>query len=319
MTRALRQPDSIIASTSSFHDAVVTGLSHRAKSIPSRFLYDATGCELFEQITQLDAYYPTRTERQLLAAHAADVAALVPPGAAVVEFGAGSGSKTRLLLDRLAKPVIYVPVDIAPEAVADIASGALAEEDGITVHPVVGDFTEGVVIPPFDHGRPRLGLFLGSTIGNFRPRDAVAFLERTAADLRPGALLLVGVDRRKAEQVLLHAYDDPDGVTASFNLNVLRRANRELGANFDLSAFKHAVRWNDDESRIEMHLVSTRAQAVRIGAETFRLAEGETIHTENSYKYEPREFRLLARCAGWTPRAAWTDADGLYSLHLLAN
>ncbi len=319
MRTAVRSAASPTAPGASFRDAAIAGLSQQAKSIPSRFLYDRRGCELFDEITRLEEYYPTRIEMQLLAEHAREIVGDVGPRATVVEFGAGTADKARIILDRLPRPTTYIPIDVAGDALARIASGPLADENGLTVRPEIGDFTEGIRLPKLDRTRPRLGLFFGSTIGNLHPRDALTFLERVSTDLGPGALFLVGVDTRKAERTLVRAYDDAHGTTASFNMNLLRRANLEIGADFNLNAFEHQSRWNDTESRIEMHLLSRRAQTVHIGDQEFTVDRGETIHTENSYKYGAREFELLARCSGWTPRAAWTDAGCLYSLHLLAN
>jgi len=296
----------------------LTGLSAPHKALPCKWLYDAQGARLFEAITRLPEYYPTRTEVRILAESGPDIARAVGPGAAVVEFGPGDGAKAVQLLRALAAPVAYLPVDIAPEWLEAAASRVAAAFPGLRVRPVVADFTR-----PFDlAGRAEgsvthLGFFPGSTIGNFEPAEAVTFLRRARTTLRPGARMLLGADLVKDPRVLEAAYDDAAGVTAAFNLNLLARLNREAGADFDLAGFRHRAQWNGAEERIEMHLVSRHAQAVHLAGRVFRFAAGETIHTENSHKYRPERLRALAEAAGWRATTMWADPDRLFSVWLL--
>ncbi|MBR0664842.1 L-histidine N(alpha)-methyltransferase [Roseomonas hellenica] len=296
----------------------LAGLSAARKTLPCKWLYDAEGCALFEAITRLPEYYPTRTETRILRECGPAIADAIGPGAAVVEFGPGDGAKAVLLLRALAAPAAYLPVDIAPEWL-DAAAGRVASAfPGLPVRPVVADFAQ-----PFDlAGRAdgsatHLGFFPGSTIGNFEPEEAVRFLRRARTTLRAGARLLLGADLVKDARVLEAAYDDAAGVTAAFDLNLLARLNREAGADFDLGGFRHAAIWNAEKERIEMHLVSRRAQSVRLAGRVFRFAQGETIHTESSHKYRPERLRDMAAAAGWRAAAMWTDPDGLFSVWLL--
>ena len=296
----------------------VAGLSAPRKTLPCKWLYDSRGAELFEAITRLPEYYPTRTEMRILDTCAAEISAAVGPGAAVVEFGPGDGTKAVTLLRALAAPVAYLPVDIAPEWLEAAATRVEAAFPALRIHPVVADFTQ-----PFDlAGRAEgsalhVGFFPGSTIGNFAPHEAVTFLRRARLTLRAGARMLLGADLVKDVGLLTAAYDDVAGVTAAFNLNLLARLNREADADFDLGGFRHCARWNPVEERIEMHLVSRRSQAVRLGGRVFRCAEGESIHTESSHKYRPERLRRLAAEAGWTMAAMWTDPHQLFSVSLL--
>ncbi|WP_342452972.1 L-histidine N(alpha)-methyltransferase [Pararoseomonas indoligenes] len=296
----------------------VAGLSAPRKTLPCKWLYDAEGARLFEAITRLPEYYPTRTEMRILEESGPDIARAVGPGAAVVEFGPGDGAKAVQLLRALRAPAAYLPVDIAPEWLEAAAARVRAACPGLPVRPVVADFTR-----PFDlAGRAEgsathLGFFPGSTIGNFEAEEAVAFLRRARATLRPGGRMLLGADLVKSIPVLQAAYDDAAGVTAAFDLNLLSRLNREAGADFDLGAFRHEARWNAAEERIEMHLVSQTAQSVRLAGRVFRFAGGESIHTESSHKYRPERLRELVRAAGWRAEAMWTDAEGLFSVWLL--
>ena len=296
----------------------LTGLAAPRKTLPCKWLYDAEGCRLFEAITALPEYYPTRTEMAILQACGPRIAEAVGPGAAVVEFGPGDGAKAVQLLRQLDAPAAYLPVDIAAEWLAAAAARVEAALPGLPVRPVVADFTH-----PFDlAGRAEgsvthLGFFPGSTIGNFTPPEAVAFLRRARASLGEGARLLLGADLVKEAAVLRAAYDDAAGVTAAFNRNLLTRLNREAGADFDLELFRHEARWNPAASRIEMHLVAGRACTVRIAGHRFHFAEGESIHTESSHKYRPEPLRALAEAAGWQAAAMWTDPAGLFSVWLL--
>jgi L-histidine N-alpha-methyltransferase len=298
----------------------LSGMSATRKVMPCKWLYDAEGTRLFEAITSLPEYYATRTEVAILEECGAEIAHAVGPGAAVVEFGPGDGAKAVQLLHKLDAPVLYLPVDIAPEWLAAAASRVEEAHPGIRVHPVVADFTQ-----PFDlAGRAEgstthLGFFPGSTIGNFEPAEAVAFLRRARASLRSGSRMLLGADLVKDIAVLRAAYDDAAGVTAAFNLNVLARLNREAGADFDLAGFRHEARWNAVASRIEMHLVARHAQSARLAGRIFRFAAGESIHTESSHKYRPEHLRAMAEAAGWQAVAHWTDPEDMFSVWLLEN
>ena len=310
------RPDSARAD-GDFAEAVLTGLSQHPRSIPCRFFYDARGCALFEAITRLPEYYPTRTETGLLKAHRAEIAALAGPGRVLVEFGSGSSRKTSLLLRALGAVAAYVPIDIAAESLEEAARWLSERHRGLAVVPLVADFTVTRALPAIAQSAPRLGYFPGSTIGNLGHAEARAFLANAARLLGAGSLFLVGVDLKKSEELLLPAYDDAQGITAAFNLNLLERINRELGGTFDLSRFAHEAIWNAKAGRIEMYLVSQAEQIVRVADRTFSFGAAERIHTENSHKYSVAEFRALARASGWTPLKVWTDPGQLFSLHLL--
>ena len=303
--------------TSDFARDLVAGLRATPKRIPPKYFYDAAGSRLFERITTLPEYYPTRAEMQILRERAGAVAALVPAEGALVEFGSGSSAKVRLLLARMPKLRAYVPVDISGEFLGEEARRLRAEHSSLQVVPVAADFTKPFALPDAVRGLPRAGFFPGSTIGNFDPDDAKAFLRNAAGVLGAGAAFIVGVDLVKDEAILNRAYDDAQGVTAAFNLNLLARANRELKADFDLDGFAHHAFFNEEQSRIEMHLVSRKVQQVHVGGATFTFDEGETIHTENSYKYTVDGFLRLAAEAGWRGSDVWTDKDRLFSVHAL--
>jgi len=298
-----------------FRADVLNGLAEPIPAIPARWLYDRRGSELFDDITRLPSYYPTRTETALLEARIGEIARLLPPDSAVVEFGSGSSTKTPILL-RAARPKAYVPIDISGEFLRESAARVDAEFPEIAVHPVEGDFTKEVQLPAAVNGLPRLGFFPGSTIGNFVPRSATDLLRHFRTILGTGARLLIGMDRVKPIDRLIAAYDDPEGVTAEFNLNLLLRINRELGAAIPLDAFRHQARWNDMLGRIEMHLVANRDVEFEIEGRRFGFAKGKTIHTENSHKYGPRGARLMLLAGGWTPLAEWTDAEQDFALIL---
>lgn len=304
-------------SKAEFARDLVAGLKASPKRVPPKYFYDTEGSRLFERITKLPEYYPTRTELRILKEKGPEIAAVVPEGGALVEFGSGSSAKVRLLLAHLPKLQAYVPVDISGEFLGEEAARLRAEHPAIKIAPIAADFTKPFALPPEIAAMSRAGFFPGSTIGNFDPEEAKAFLRHAAGILGPEAPLIVGVDLVKDEEVLNRAYDDSAGVTAAFNLNLLARANRELGANFNLDGFAHHAFYDDEKNRIEMHLVSRKAQSVRIGGETIAFTEGETIHTENSYKYTLDSFRDLARDAGWRSLKAWTDKDALFSVHAL--
>ena len=298
-----------------FAEAVVEGLSQRQKTIPARFFYDRRGSELFEAITRLPEYYPTRTEAALLKARAGEIARLAGAGRPVVEFGAGSAAKTPLLLAAV-QPTAYVPIDISGDFLTASTAALARAHPQIRVQPVVGDFTRPLALPNL--ARPLTGFFPGSTIGNMAHAGAVDLLRSFRATLGAGARLVIGIDRRKNPRLLEAAYDDDAGVTAAFNLNLLHRINRELDGDVPVDAFEHRAWWHDGLGRIEMHLVATRDLRFRAAGRSFAMCEGETIHTENSYKYTPEEARLLARASGWEPMAMWTDADQLFGLHVWA-
>lgn len=293
-------------------------LSAAPRTISPKYFYDARGSQLFDAICELPEYYPTRTELALLRQHAAEIAALAGPQAELVEFGAGSLRKVRLLLDALERPAGYVPIDISGEHLAQAAAQLRRDYPGLVVQPLAADYTQPMQLPAAPRGAGmRLGFFPGSTIGNFDPEQALRFLRMAARVLRGGALLL-GADLVKDPAVLHAAYNDEAGVTAAFNLNLLARANRELGTDFDLDGFAHGAFYNSPRRRIEMHLVSRRAQQVHLDGRTYAIAQGETLHTENSHKFSIDSLRALAVEAGFAPGPAWTDPNQLFSLHWLA-
>jgi dimethylhistidine N-methyltransferase len=300
-----------------FADAIIGGLSSAPKTLPCQYLYDARGSELFEAITDVPEYYPTRTETAILAAHASDIADRVPDGAILVEFGSGSSRKTELLLAEMRDLAAYVPIDVSDSALAGAKQRLEARFPALHVHPIIGNFNDDILYPSDLGSRPKVGFFPGSTIGNLTPSEARELLAGMARALGPDGRLIIGVDLKKDPRTLIAAYNDAAGVTAAFNLNLLTRINRELRATFDLTQFRHEALYNPREGRIEMYLVSERAQQVGIVGRTFSFAEGERIHTENSYKYTVQEFQDLARQAGWDPQGVWTDEDSLFSVHEL--
>lgn len=296
----------------------LSGLAQPRKSLPCKWLYDAAGARYFEAITRQPEYYPTRTEKRILADHATVIGRTVGPGAAVVEFGPGDGRKAIQLLQILDRPSAYVPVDIAPEWLEGAANRVKQAFPLLAVRPLVADFTRPFELDGQAVGsRPYLGFFPGSTLGNFESVDAIAFLRRARVSLRPGSQLLMGADLVKDISTLEAAYDDAAGVTAAFNLNLLERLNREVGANFDLSGFQHRARWNPQAERMEMYLVSLLDQRVMLGGKVFDFAAGECIHTENSHKYRPESLRTMIATAGWQHATMWVDAKQLFSVWLL--
>ena len=305
------------AASDSFADHVINGLTDNPKWLSAKYFYDAAGSDLFEEITRLPEYYPTRTELRILASNARAMSAYIPLAAALVEFGTGSTKKARILLNAAPQIAAYVPVDISPEFLAQEAAAVRRDLPKVAVLPVAADFTRDFDLPAQIRNRPRVGFFPGSTIGNFEPQDAAEFLRQAGRILGTGATMIVGVDRIKDEAVLNAAYDDAAGVTAQFNLNVLKRMNRELDGDFDLSAFRHRAFYSAADHRIEMHLESLKAQTVTVAGRKFTFANGETIHTENSYKYTVESFRALAQEAGWRPVATWTDANDYFAVHAL--
>jgi dimethylhistidine N-methyltransferase len=299
-----------------FAQSLVEGLSRTPRSLPCKFFYDEQGSHLFDAICTLPEYYQTRTELALLSHHAPEIAALIGPGREIVEFGAGSLTKVRILLDALAKPAAYTPLDISGDYLGAVARALAGDYPALTLRPVVADFTQPLTIPALAGNPQRAGFFPGGTIGNFRPDAAAQLLRRMRASLNGGGLL-VGVDLVKDPNRLHAAYNDSAGITAAFNKNLLARANRELGADFDLDAFAHYAPYNSAAHRIEMYLVSLKRQSVRIAGRRFDFAQGEAIHTEDSHKYTIEAFRELAAHAGFAPRAVWTDAERLFSIHWL--
>lgn len=293
------------------------GLGASPKVLPAKYFYDAAGSALFEQITVLPEYYPTRTELGILDARGPEIAALLPEGAALVEFGSGSTAKLRRLLRHLPGLSAYLPVDVSGEFLREQAVTLRGDFPHLAVEPVVADFTRPFALPEGFENRALAGFFPGSTIGNFEPGEAARLLDVFGRILGAGATLVLGVDLVKDRSVLEAAYDDAAGVTAAFNLNLLHRINRELDGEIDPDTFVHRAFFNEAASRIEMHLVSRRAQSVRVAGRGFAFAEGESIHTENSYKYTLDSFRALAARAGWASVEAWTDRDGLFSVHAL--
>ena len=300
-----------------FADAVLSGFARKPRSLPCRFFYDARGSALFEEITQLEEYDPTRVETALLEAYGAEIAERMGDARVLVEFGSGSSRKTSLLLSALACISVYVPIDLAGESLAEAADWLSERHDGLAIRPLVADFTKTHTLPVVARRPRKLGYFSGSTIGNLTPGEAQAFLVNAARLLGRGAAFLVGVDLKKDPAILIPAYNDRRGVTAAFNLNLLERINRELDGDIDVGRFAHDAIYDERLGRIEMHLVSLVRQTVRVLGREFRFTEGERIHTENSHKYTIAEFRALARTAGWRPAEAWTDAGNRFSLHLV--
>jgi L-histidine N-alpha-methyltransferase len=292
-------------------DDVLAGLRAPRKHLPCRLLYDARGAELFEQICTLDDYYPTRNELALLEAHLPEIAAAVGPDARVIEPGSGAGVKTRMLLAALDRPAAYVPIDVSGEQLAETARTLQELFPGLAVHPIHGDYTRDIAVPAYA-GRT-LVFFPGSTIGNFEPADAQRFLARFAS---PGAMLLVGADSNADPESLLRAYDDLDGVTAEFDLNVLVHLGRTHAATFDPATFVHRATWDPASRRVEMHLVSRRRQVVEVAGETIQFERGEPIVTEHCYKHAPETFARMLDTAGWRVQRTYADPHGRMRLWL---
>jgi len=300
-----------------FLDDVVAGLSATPKTLPAKYFYDAEGSRLFEMICALPEYYLTRTETALLTEIAPEIAARIPEGAGLIEFGSGASTKTRILLDAAPQIAVYAPIDISPTALEEAAASLRQDYPDLAIAPLAEDFTKALAPPEGVRGRPLVGFFPGSTIGNFAPDEAEELLRGARSLLGEGATFIVGADVAKDPATLIPAYDDPQGVTAAFNRNVLVHINRELGGTFDPSAFVHRAVWNARESRIEMHLESASDQIVMVGDYGFRFAAGETIHTENSYKHRPEAFETIARRAGWTVAQSWISAAPAFAVYLL--
>jgi L-histidine Nalpha-methyltransferase len=299
-------------------DEILRGLTARQKRLSPKYFYDKRGSEIFDRICALAEYYPTRTEMGLMEDHLTEVATLVGERAVVIELGAGSNSKVRLLLDHLHEPLAYVPVDISAQFLLEQVESLRADYPGVAMQPVFADFTRPFELPASPIGaRRNLVFFPGSTIGNFTRRGALELLEVMAEKAKPGGALLIGVDLQKDPAILHAAYNDAEGVTAEFNLNLLTRLNRELDAEFDLDRFAHEAVYDERERRIEMRLVSTARQRVSVAGVPVDFASGEYIITEYSHKYAPSEFHALAARAGFIPQRTWIDDEGLFSLQYM--
>jgi dimethylhistidine N-methyltransferase len=315
MIAVARKPILKVEDVSAFEADVIEGLRATPKCIPAKYFYDAAGSQLFERITELPEYYPTRCELGILRDHAAEIADLIPEDAALVEFGSGSTRKVRILLHAARRLGCYVPVDISGEMLQREAAELRRDFPGLNVLPSVADFCFPFELPPEAKTAPaRIGFFPGSTIGNFEPHQAAEFLRHAGRMLGPLAGLIVGVDQIKPVTVLNAAYNDAAGVTAQFNLNLLTRINRELGGTFKLDCFEHHAFYNRGRQRIEMHLASLKQQTVKVAGETFDFHAGETIHTENSYKHSVASLSALARSVGWQPAGAWSDDRNYFSI-----
>jgi len=301
-----------------FAAALVDGFSGAQKSIPCRFLYDAAGSALFEEITELPEYYPTRTEIEILRARAPEIAREVEPGTVLIEFGSGSSIKTELLLAEMPDLYAYVPIDISSAALREAHARIAQRFPALRVLPLCADFSKPLAMPPEIEGRPRLGFFPGSTIGNLPEPAAVKLLANMAGIVGPGGRLVIGADLKKDQRRLIAAYDDAAGVTAAFNLNLLKHANRVLGADFDVSQFDHLATYDPGHGSVDLYLVSQTDQTVNVLSRRFTLAAGEKIHTEHSHKYDIEGFHALSRRAGWQAIHAWTDDERLFSVHVLA-
>ena len=311
----LQSFDDLAPEPDDFLSEVVGGLKGQPKSLPCKFFYDERGSALFDAICELPEYYPTRTEIALLEQISPDLARAIGPNAHLIEYGCGSVKKVRPLLDALIDPAAYVAVDISREHLLAAAQTLAADYPALEVHAVCADFTKPFRVRA-PAGRPdarRVGFFPGSTLGNFVPSDAHRFLRNAVDLLGPGGAMVIGIDLKKDVGILDAAYNDSQGVTAAFNLNLLHRINQELGADFNVGKFRHLAHYNADAGRMEMHLYSTADQAVRVNGETFQFREGESIHTENSHKYSVDEFRAMAREAGFEPAQVWTDDAALFS------
>lgn len=296
---------------------VLCGLTASRKTLPAKLFYDDEGARLFERICTLDEYYLTRTELSILRHSIGEMADRVGQRAALVEYGSGAGVKIRLLLDALHAPAAYVPIDISHEQLARVSSELAGDYPGVAIRPLCADYTRPLSLPQLPEHERRLAFFPGSTIGNFHPAEAAAFLRRIRRAVGPGGMLLLGVDRWKDAATLNEAYDDREGVTAAFNLNVLRRINRELGADFDLSHFRHKAFFNESMGRVEMHLEATTAHEVDLGETRIAFARGETIWTESSYKYDRERLATVTAAAGFAIERLWTDADDRFWVALL--
>ena len=314
---ALVMEEGEVPSSDDFLRDALAGLCAPAKTLPTKYLYDAEGSRLFEEICELPEYYPTRTETALLQAIAHELAVAVAKHTVLVEFGSGASTKTRTLLDAAPHIEVYVPIDISHSALDAAAEALRADFPDLTVVPLVADFTAPHGLPAGTEGPPHLGFFPGSTIGNFSPEAATGFLRSARMTLGDDARFILGVDLAKEPEVMVPAYDDAQGVTAAFNRNLLVRLNREFGADFDLDAFAHRAIWNEAESRIEMHLVSRKDQRAHLGGQEIAFRKGETIHTENSYKFTYESVARMAASAGWTIEKSWISDPFPFAIILM--
>ena len=319
VARTLESDDEAKRAHQDFAQSIKNGLARKQKAIPSRFLYDARGSQLFEEITRLDEYYPTRTEFEILKQNASAMAATTPAGSALVEFGSGSSLKTEILLEKLDKLKTYVAIDISGNALLNATQRLAGAFPKLHVTPIVADFQKPVSLPCEIKESHKLGFFPGSTIGNFLPLKAVGLLKNMSRTLGPNSRLIIGVDMKKDRDTLLKAYNDSDGVTAAFNLNLLQRANTQLGADFDVDAFEHRAVYDETLGRIDMYLISRKRQSVRINGDVFDFAASERIHTEHSHKYDVASFKELAQQAGWKKRTIWSDINKRFSIFELTN
>lgn len=311
------QRPEVVSEQSDFEADILTGLAADPKRIPPKHFYDTEGSRLFEAITRQPEYYPTRTEISILKTRARDIAEIIPANSALVEFGSGACTKVRILCDAVPALTAFVPVDISGPFLNRQAAELGHAYPRLAIHPVAADFSKPFSLPQDVQGMPKTGFFPGSTIGNFEPHETAAFLQHARTVLGAGAFLIVGVDLVKDAATLNKAYNDAAGITARFNLNLLRRINRELQGRFDLRAFSHHAFFNPERSRIEMHLASVKSQTVAVAGRSFAFRAGERIHTENSYKYSLASFASLARGCGWIAHTSWTDTDRLFSVHVL--
>jgi dimethylhistidine N-methyltransferase len=318
LARSQRPQSSGADEQDSFAADVVNGLQSSPKRVPAKYFYDDTGSRLFERITDLPEYYPTRCEMSILQTQAVEICKLIPDGAALVEFGAGASKKARILLKAAPQLAAYVPVDICGEMIEREAAELHSDFPNLKVLPVTADFTQAFELPEAVRDLPHVGFFPGSTIGNFEPHEAAAFLTHAGRILGAGARLIIGVDLIKSAEVLNAAYNDAAGITAKFNLNLLTRINRELSGNFNLDCFEHHAFYNRERHRIEMHLASLKRQKAKVAGETVEFRAGETIHTENSYKYSIEKLAALARGAGWRSLKVWTDENKYFSIQAFA-
>lgn len=312
---AIVKPETSTA-LSEFERSVRSGLSARPKTLEAKYFYDDAGSVLFDRITELPEYYLTRVETEILTDRAGDIAAIVGPGAELVELGSGASIKTRLLLSALVEPAAYVPIDISADHMASATDALRVHHPDLAIHPMAADFMRPMHLPVRTRAGRRVLFFPGSTIGNLHPSEAQLFLDRMRRETKAD-MMIIGADLAKDRETLEAAYDDSAGVTAAFNMNLLIRINRELGGTFDIDRFRHEARYNQTAGRVEMHLVSTADQTVAIGDFRAEFDTGETIHSENSYKYTVDGFQRLASLGGWSPQSVWTDTDDRFSVHLL--
>ncbi len=304
--------------TDTLLEETIAGLKSKPPQLHCKYFYDAEGARLFEQICELPEYYPTRTEIGILERYLPEMAKLIGPGVRIVEYGSGAGVKIRLLLNALENAVAYTPIDISREQLEEAANALKKDFPALDIQPVCADYSSALTLPSPSQSFSRTVVFFpGSTIGNFPPKEAVSLLKRFARLAAQGGKaggLLVGVDVKKSRAQVEAAYNDSQGITAKFNLNILTRLNKELGANFKLENWRHRAHWNNSTGAIEMHLVSGVNQQVRINGDRFDFARGDSVHTENSFKYSPEEFAGLAAEAGFQRAGLWQDDEQLFSV-----